>query len=160
MAFVSARLWRNRGAIEEPFCPGLGSERHEKIDTNPLLPFTCVDLMHIMEAEKRKPPGLLITTPEARCDRRVNARSTLRSHSSVPAPDMGREHAVDIREEKAVELADRGRVVKRPNDAVHNLRSALDYLAWQLVEVNGNTPNEKTCFCIGSARTGTLPSRE
>src|SRR5262249_4018917 len=33
-------------------------------------------------------------------------------------------------------------------DAVHNLRSALDHLAWQLVEANGDTPTTKTAFPI------------
>jgi hypothetical protein len=33
-------------------------------------------------------------------------------------------------------------------DAVHNLRSALDHLAWALVEANGNTPNHRTQFPI------------
>jgi len=36
-------------------------------------------------------------------------------------------------------------------DAVHNLRSALDHLAWQLVEKNGNTPDRHTCFPIYDA---------
>jgi hypothetical protein len=33
-------------------------------------------------------------------------------------------------------------------DAVHNLRSSLDYLAWQLVEVSGGTPGTSTYFPI------------
>ena len=33
-------------------------------------------------------------------------------------------------------------------DALHNLRSALDYLAWQLVLANGRTPTEHTQFPI------------
>jgi hypothetical protein len=33
-------------------------------------------------------------------------------------------------------------------DAVHNLRSALDHLAWQLVLSNGETPTKKTYFPI------------
>ena len=33
-------------------------------------------------------------------------------------------------------------------DAVQNLRSALDHLAWQLVLVSGNTPNRRTYFPI------------
>jgi hypothetical protein len=33
-------------------------------------------------------------------------------------------------------------------DAVHNLRSALDHLAWQLVEAGGGTPNPHTYFPI------------
>ena len=31
-------------------------------------------------------------------------------------------------------------------DCVHNLRSALDHLAWQLVEAGGGTPNKDTFF--------------
>lgn len=33
-------------------------------------------------------------------------------------------------------------------DVLHNLRSALDHLAWQLVLANGGTPNKITCFPI------------
>ena len=33
-------------------------------------------------------------------------------------------------------------------DAVHNMRSALDLLAWQLVVHNGGKPTNKTCFPI------------
>jgi hypothetical protein len=33
-------------------------------------------------------------------------------------------------------------------DAVHNLRSALDHLIWQLVEAGGGTPNRDTYFPI------------
>lgn len=33
-------------------------------------------------------------------------------------------------------------------DAVHNLRSAFDHLAWQLVEAGGGTPNHHTYFPI------------
>ena len=33
-------------------------------------------------------------------------------------------------------------------DCVHNLRCALDHLAWALVERNGNTPNDRTEFLI------------
>ena len=31
-------------------------------------------------------------------------------------------------------------------DAVHNLRSALDHLAWQLVLANGQTPTTQTAY--------------
>lgn len=34
-------------------------------------------------------------------------------------------------------------------DAVHNMRSALDLLAWQLVEANSGVPSRSTCFPIG-----------
>jgi hypothetical protein len=35
-------------------------------------------------------------------------------------------------------------------DGVHNMRSALDLLAWQLVELNGGTPTRQTYFPISS----------
>lgn len=36
-------------------------------------------------------------------------------------------------------------------DAVYNLRSALDHLAWQLVINNGNQPDERTAFPISES---------
>jgi hypothetical protein len=36
-------------------------------------------------------------------------------------------------------------------DAVHNMRSALDLVAWQLVEAAGAKPGRDTCFPIGHA---------
>ena len=39
-------------------------------------------------------------------------------------------------------------------DAVHNLRSALDLLAWQLVELNGAQPSRDTCFPITQSAAG------
>jgi hypothetical protein len=36
-------------------------------------------------------------------------------------------------------------------DAVHNLRSALDHVAWQLVEAGGGNPNDRTSFPIIAA---------
>jgi len=36
-------------------------------------------------------------------------------------------------------------------DAVHNLRSSLDLLAWQLVERNNGQPSRDTCFPITSS---------
>lgn len=99
-----------------------------KIDINPLLPFICDDILYIITAEINKPPELLVTTPEARCDRRSNARSTLSSHSSVPALNERGERSMNIREEKAIELANRGRVVKRPNGwLVYSLNSSEKY---------------------------------
>jgi hypothetical protein len=35
-------------------------------------------------------------------------------------------------------------------DAIHNLRAALDYLIWQLVEANGQVPNQRTEFLFGN----------
>jgi hypothetical protein len=37
-------------------------------------------------------------------------------------------------------------------DCVHNLRSALDHLAWQLVESNRQTPSENTTFPISATK--------
>jgi transposase len=82
-----------------------------KINTNPLLPFTYVDLMYIITAEKNKASAVACNNSGGRCNRRVNARCTLKSHSSVPAPDMGREQSVDIRELKALEIAARSKVI-------------------------------------------------
>jgi hypothetical protein len=39
-------------------------------------------------------------------------------------------------------------------DAVHNLRSALDHLAWQLVEAGGGTPSKDTYFPISKTPEG------
>ena len=36
-------------------------------------------------------------------------------------------------------------------DAIHNLRTVLDHLAWQLVEAGGGTPNGRTAFPIVAA---------
>lgn len=36
-------------------------------------------------------------------------------------------------------------------DAIHNLRSALDHIIWQLVEVGGGTPNRDTYFPISES---------
>ena len=37
-------------------------------------------------------------------------------------------------------------------DVLHNLRSAMDHLVWQLVEANGNAPRERaTCFPVGES---------
>jgi hypothetical protein len=36
-------------------------------------------------------------------------------------------------------------------DGIHNLRAALDHLAWQLVEAGGGTPNGQTAFPIVAA---------
>jgi len=47
-------------------------------------------------------------------------------------------------------------------DAVHNLRSALDHLAYQLVLVNGHTPSRHTCFPIfdDAAKFSTMDQRK
>jgi transposase/predicted nucleic acid-binding Zn finger protein len=85
----------------------------KKIDANTLLPFTYVDLMCTIVQDKNKASGVATNNAGGRCNRRVNAECTLDSHSTVPAPDhKGRERSVNTREAKAVELADRGRVVR------------------------------------------------
>ncbi len=71
-----------------------------KKDVNPLLPFTYDDLLYILTEEKKKASIAAGNSGGGRCDRRVNARSTLKSHSSVPHPDLGRERSVDIQKEK------------------------------------------------------------
>ena len=38
-------------------------------------------------------------------------------------------------------------------DIVHNLRSALDHVAWQLVLLDGGQPNDRTAFPLHEART-------
>lgn len=99
-----------------------------KIDTNPLLPFTYVDILDIITAEIKKASGVVGSNSRGKMRRRVSARSTPISHSSDPAGFLGRDRAVDIREEKAIELADRGRVVKRPNGwLVYSLNSSEKY---------------------------------
>jgi hypothetical protein len=40
-------------------------------------------------------------------------------------------------------------------DIVHSLRAALDYLAWQLVILNGREPNSGTYFPVGPIKTPT-----
>lgn len=46
-------------------------------------------------------------------------------------------------------------------DVIHNLRSALDHLAYQLVLVNSATPTTQTCFPIfGSAQIVTTRTRQ
>jgi hypothetical protein len=42
-------------------------------------------------------------------------------------------------------------------EMLHDLRSALDHLAWQLVLENGGAPDERTCFPI--LRAGPTPKR-
>ena len=39
-------------------------------------------------------------------------------------------------------------------DAIHNIRASLDYLAWQLILNNNNTPGKNTSFPIGLAKDG------
>jgi transposase len=120
-----------------------------KIDTNPLLPFSYVDLLYIITAEKNKASGAARNNPEGRCNRRVSARSTLTPHSTRPAhaPEGA---AVDIQKEKARELADRGRCIPSPDGSwfVFSLTSTNKYK----VVLNGMDPktgaqNRHSCTC-------------
>jgi hypothetical protein len=43
-------------------------------------------------------------------------------------------------------------IVLMAGDIIHNLRSALDHLAFNLVQVGGGTPTTKTCFPIAETR--------
>ncbi|HEY3436014.1 MAG TPA: hypothetical protein VGK41_10215 [Solirubrobacterales bacterium] len=44
-------------------------------------------------------------------------------------------------------------------DAVHNLRSALDHLIWQLVLANGGKPNKRTAFPVWGSEADFVASR-
>src|SRR4051812_14647950 len=54
-------------------------------------------------------------------------------------------HYMEVRPHADEGLRDLGLIA---GDAVHNLRSALDLLAWQLVEAGGGTPGRGTSFPI------------
>ena len=43
-------------------------------------------------------------------------------------------------------------IVLMAGDVIHNLRSALDHLAFNLVQVGGGIPTTKTCFPIAETR--------
>jgi hypothetical protein len=81
-----------------------------KIDTNPLLPFTYDDILYIITSEKNKASDAVHSNAGGKMHRRANASSTPTCHSSVPAPDMGREPSVDLRELKALEIAARSKI--------------------------------------------------
>lgn len=100
-----------------------------KIDTNTLLPFTYDDLMRIIcPVDKKKAAAVAGNNGGGRCNRRGNAGRTLKGHFSVPAPDKGRDRSVNTREAKALELADRGRVVRNGNKwLVFSLSSSERY---------------------------------
>lgn len=65
-------------------------------------------------------------------------------------------------EEKNGDLVHRVRIQKTiprewaaiVGDAVHNIRSALDYMTWQLILRNGSNPSKNTCFPIGLKKSG------
>jgi hypothetical protein len=63
-------------------------------------------------------------------------------------------------EAEASEYLFRVKVLREPplrlgvmlGDFIHNLRSALDHLVWQLVLLDGNSPDRSTCFPVASSR--------
>ena len=121
-----------------------------KKDVNPLLPFTYVDLMYIIGQDKKKTSVVAENNGGGKMPRRVSARSTHTRHSSAPAPDLGRDGAVDIQKDKARELADRGRCVENPDGtwSVFSLTSTNKYK----VILNGMDPKtgahiRHTCSC-------------
>lgn len=63
---------------------------------------------------------------------------------SVDVHDEGRKHVYRVEHPPAVPET----FTATFGDFVHNLRSSLDHLAWQLVELNGNKPTETTQFPI------------
>jgi hypothetical protein len=71
-------------------------------------------------------------------------------------------YRLEQQEESSGDLVIRVRVLAEPpvewsviiGDAVHNARSALDYLAYALVEQNAGTADERTYFPIGDKRVG------
>jgi transposase len=87
-----------------------GRRRNRKIDTNPLLPFTYDDILYIISVDKNNASGVASNNTGGKMQRRVSARSTPTSYSSVPAPDMGREQSVELRELKALEIAARSKI--------------------------------------------------
>ena len=66
--------------------------------------------------------------------------------------DGGKEHVLRVVE--TPEQLDRFSL--QAGDCVHNMRSALDHLAWQLVLLNGGTPDRDTAFLIQDPNQGTL----
>jgi transposase len=99
----------------------------KEIYINPLLPFTCDDLLYILTVEQKESLRGCSSNHEGKMHRRGDAECTLSSHSTT-APSERKGIAVDIREQKAFELADRGRVVKRPNGwHVYSLTSTEKY---------------------------------
>jgi transposase len=82
----------------------------KKIDVNPLLPFTYDDSERIIPLYQKTPLELFAPAPEARCDRRVSASSTLNCHFSDPAQSWERGLFVDMRELKSLEIAARSKI--------------------------------------------------
>jgi len=80
-------------------------KRRRKLNTNPLLPFTYDDLVYIIALDNKKASDAADNNARGRCNRRANARCTLKRNSSVPAPDLGRGQSVDARQQRAEEIA-------------------------------------------------------
>jgi transposase/predicted nucleic acid-binding Zn finger protein len=68
--------------------------------------------MYIITAEKNKAPDAVHSNVGGKMHRRGNAECTLTSHSSVPALNERGECSMNLREQKALELVNRDRVVK------------------------------------------------
>ena len=99
-----------------------------KKDINQLLPFTYVEYLPIIPVYKKQARGAVGSNSTSEMRRRVSARRTLSSNSSAPAPDLERGAAVEAREAKAIELADRGRVVRNGDKwLVFSLNSSERY---------------------------------
>jgi transposase len=127
-----------------------GRKRTRKIDTNPLPPFTYDDILYIITEEKKKASDAVATNVGGKMRRRVSARSTPASHSSAPAPELGRGSAVDIPKEKARELADRGRCVQNPDGtwSVFSLTSTNKYkVALNAMDPKTGGRTLHTCTC-------------
>jgi transposase len=92
------------------------SKNHKRRkDINPLLPFTYVDQMRIIcPVDKKKPLGIVATNPQRRDDSggRAPEPPELPFYARAPAGATERDRSVDTREAKAIELADRGRVIR------------------------------------------------
>jgi transposase len=120
-----------------------------KIDTNPLLPFTYVDLMRIIcPVDKKKALGVVGSNSKGEMRRRVSARSTPNCHSSAPALDKGRGCAVDMRELKGLEIAARCKITFKNG-------------AWLVPSQSGNgtycvvlAPQGDRCSCDDFSLTG------
>jgi hypothetical protein len=116
-------------------------KRTRKIDTNTLLPFTYDEILYIITAEKKKASVVVRATTEARCNRRVDARSTLCRNSSDPADVPKRGRPVDMRQLKGLEIAARFKIDFK--DGVWVVPSSSGNGKYQVVlDANGDT-----CSC-------------
>jgi len=77
----------------------------------------------------------------AACKTFINATPFVLDRETDPSTGYYRFRLIDIKEPPR-------EIALIAGDAVHNLRSALDHLAYQLVLANGGTPLKQTCFPI------------